>query len=74
MSVWLPPAHPLVSEVLVPMTDDIKTATDGRVSVRVLAVPLAPPSGQFDLVANGIAYCNGRAELYAWPFPHLRTG
>lgn len=79
MSVWLPPAHPLVSDVLMPMAEDIKTATEGRVTVNVLPAPLGPPNIHYDLAANGIAditmgvqnYTPGRfrtSELAEMPF------
>lgn len=79
MSIWLPPAHPLVSEVLMPMVEDIKTATEGRVTVNVLPAPLGPPKAHYDIAANGIAditmgvqnYTPGRfrtSELAEMPF------
>lgn len=54
MSIWVPTAHPLVQEVLLPLAKDIGEATEGRVTVNVLPAPLGPPPAHFDLVANGI--------------------
>ncbi|TNB48525.1 TRAP transporter substrate-binding protein [Martelella lutilitoris] len=79
MSVWLPPAHPLVSDVLMPMVKEIETATDGDVTVKVLPAPLGPPGAHYDLAANGVAdivmgvqnYTAGRfrtSELAEMPF------
>ena len=39
---WLPPSHPLVSEVIVPMTEKIAEATHGEVRRR----SCPPPSGR----------------------------
>ncbi len=52
---WLPPSHPLVSEVIVPMTEQIKEATGGSVVANVLPAPLGPPPAHFDFAINGVA-------------------
>ena len=52
---WLPPSHPLVSEVIVPMTEDIAAATDGAVTATILPAPLGPPPAHFDFAVNGVA-------------------
>ncbi|SEQ82220.1 TRAP transporter substrate-binding protein [Thalassovita taeanensis] len=52
---WLPPSHPLVSEVIVPMTEQIAAATDGEVSANILLAPLGPPGAHFDFAVNGVA-------------------
>jgi TRAP-type transport system periplasmic protein len=79
MSIWVPRSHPLVKDVLLPMTEDIAKATDGRVKVNVLPAPLGPPPAHFDLVANGVVdlaqgnqvYTPGRfktADIAEMPF------
>lgn len=52
---WLPPSHPLVADVMVPFAENIKAATDGRVTVNMLPAPLGPPPAQYDLAVNGVA-------------------
>ncbi|RPE66656.1 TRAP-type C4-dicarboxylate transport system substrate-binding protein [Pacificibacter maritimus] len=52
---WLPPSHPLVSEVIVPMTEQINEATGGSVTANILPAPLGPPPAHFDFAINGVA-------------------
>ncbi len=52
---WLPPSHPLVSEVIVPMTEQIKEATGGDVVANILPAPIGPPPAHFDFAVNGVA-------------------
>ena len=52
---WLPPSHPLVSELIVPMTEDIAEATGGAVTAQILPAPLGPPGAHFDFAVNGVA-------------------
>ena len=52
---WLPPSHPLVSEVIVPMTQKIAEATHGEVTATILPAPLGPPGAHFDFAVNGVA-------------------
>ncbi|MFC3061467.1 TRAP transporter substrate-binding protein [Paenirhodobacter populi] len=52
---WLPPSHPLVSEVIVPMTEQIAEATGGTVKATILPAPLGPPGAHFDFAVNGVA-------------------
>lgn len=52
---WLPPSHPLVSEVVVPMTEQIAEATGGSVTANILPAPLGPPPAHFDFAVNGVA-------------------
>ncbi|MCR8546199.1 TRAP transporter substrate-binding protein [Salipiger sp. P9] len=52
---WLPPSHPLVSEVIVPMTEQIAEATGGEVTANILPAPLGPPGAHFDFAVNGVA-------------------
>ena len=52
---WLPPTHPLFSDVVVKMAENITEATGGEVTTSVLPAPLGPPPAQFDIAANGVA-------------------
>ncbi len=55
LSSWLPPKHPIVAKLMKPWAKDIKKATEGRVTVRVLAKPLGPPPAHFDMAVDGVA-------------------
>ena len=76
---WLPPSHPLVAEVMVPWSNAVEEATQGRVSIEIMQAPLGPPPAHFDFAVNGIAditygvhnYTPGRfptTELAELPF------
>ncbi|MBN9889358.1 TRAP transporter substrate-binding protein [Salipiger abyssi] len=52
---WLPPSHPLVSDVIVPLTEQIAEATGGEVSANILPAPLGPPAAHYDFAVNGVA-------------------
>ncbi|WP_299818902.1 TRAP transporter substrate-binding protein [uncultured Jannaschia sp.] len=52
---WLPPSHPLVAEVIQPMTESIAEATGGAVTATILPAPLGPPPAHFDFAVNGVA-------------------
>ena len=52
---WLPPSHPLVSDIIVPWTQDVNKATEGRVVMELLKAPLGPPPAHFDFAVNGVA-------------------
>lgn len=79
-SNWVPTTHPIITDVIEPLKDDLEAATDGRVTIEVMPA-LGPPAGHFDLVANGVAdmaftvhsYSPGRftlTELGELPFGH----
>lgn len=79
-SNWVPATHPIITEVIEPLSRDLQAATEGRVSIEVMPA-LGPPPGHFDLVANGVAdmafsvhgYTPGRftlTELGELPFTH----
>lgn len=55
MSSWLPPKHPVVTNVMEPWAEQVAEVTEGRVKVRMLAKPLGSPPSHFDLAADGIA-------------------
>ncbi|NYT75723.1 TRAP transporter substrate-binding protein [Alcaligenaceae bacterium] len=71
VSSWLPPTHAVVADFLVPWGEEIKKATDGRVTLRILPKPVTNPAGHFDAVRDGLvditfvshAYYPGRFEL-----------
>jgi TRAP-type C4-dicarboxylate transport system substrate-binding protein len=76
---WLPPSHPLVANIIVPWTDEVREATEGRVRMEILDAPLGPPPAHFDFAVNGVAdvaygvhnYTPGRflaTELAELPF------
>ncbi|WP_376870699.1 TRAP transporter substrate-binding protein [Albirhodobacter sp. R86504] len=52
---WLPPAHPLVAEVIVPLTKSIAEVTNNEVTANILPAPLGPPAAHFDFAVNGVA-------------------
>ncbi len=55
LSSWLPPQHPIVTNVIEPWAAQVEEVTDGRVTVRILPRPLGPPPAHFDLAADGDA-------------------
>jgi TRAP-type C4-dicarboxylate transport system substrate-binding protein len=54
-SSWLPPRHPIVENAFRPWIERVREATEGRVTVRLLAQPLGGPPAHFDLVRDGVA-------------------
>jgi TRAP-type C4-dicarboxylate transport system substrate-binding protein len=54
-STYLPSQHPLVIGLFKPWAEDVKSATDGRVTVEFAAASLAPPPRQFEMVTDGLA-------------------
>lgn len=55
MANWLPPTHPLVTDVMKPYAEAVKTATEGRVTINIMQAPLGPPAAHFDFAVNGVA-------------------
>ncbi len=55
LSSWLPPRHPIVVGAIKPWAKEIAQATDGRVTVRVLAKPLGAPPAHYDMAVDGVA-------------------
>lgn len=53
-SNWVPPTHPVSTEVINVWADNVKKATEGRVEVEVIS-PLGNPPSHIDLVQNGVA-------------------
>lgn len=71
VSNWLPPSHPIVRDILTPWGEQVKAATDGRVTVEIMTSPIGKPPAQFDLIRSGAAdvgygvhgYTPGRFKL-----------
>lgn len=55
LSNWLPPSHPVVTDMIQPWADQVKEATEGRVSVNILAKGLGHPKVHFDIARDGLA-------------------
>jgi len=55
LSSWLPPTHPIVRDMIVPWTEQVKEATEGRVSIHVLAKGLGHPKIHYDIARDGLA-------------------
>ncbi|PKA44471.1 ABC transporter substrate-binding protein [Rhizobium sullae] len=55
LSSWLPPRHPIVENAIKPWAEEISKATEGRVTIRVLAKPLGSPPSHFDMARDGVA-------------------
>src|SRR5437773_11063837 len=79
-SSWVPPAHPITANMLVPLCDDIAKVTSGRVKCNVLPKPPVAAPQTFDGVANGLmdlsftthGYTPGRFALTEAPeFPFM---
>lgn len=55
LSSWLPPTHPLVSQMIVPWMEQVKEATEGRVTINMLAQGLGHPKAHYDIARDGLA-------------------
>lgn len=55
LSTFFPQSHPLYVQVLQPWVLDVEKATNGALKIEFSPSSLAPPPGQLDLVAKGIA-------------------
>lgn len=55
LSSWLPPAHPIVANMIQPWMDNVKEATEGRVEIKLLAKGLGAPPAHYDLARDGTA-------------------
>ncbi|MCB2100504.1 MAG: TRAP transporter substrate-binding protein [Rhodobacterales bacterium] len=54
-SNWLPPSHPITTKMIEPWAANVAKATDGRVTVKVLAKPMGKPPAHFDIAKDGLA-------------------
>ncbi|MFC6668751.1 TRAP transporter substrate-binding protein [Marinobacterium aestuariivivens] len=72
LSSWLPSGHPLVKDVIVPWTEQVEQATEGRVEIVMLPSALGHPKMHYDIARDGQAditygahgYTPGRFKLY----------
>ncbi|MDA4848572.1 TRAP transporter substrate-binding protein [Hoeflea poritis] len=72
VSSWLPPSHPIVRDMVLPWSEDVAAATEGRVTIQLLDAPLGPPPAHMDLAMAGAAditygahdYTPGRFTLH----------
>ena len=55
LSSWVPPAHYVVKDILVPWTEEVKKATQGRVSINLLPKAVGSPPQHFELARKGVA-------------------
>lgn len=55
MSSWVPQTHFVHTDFLVPFTEKVAEATEGRVTVMILPAPLASPPQHWELARNGVA-------------------
>ncbi|SEQ04198.1 TRAP-type C4-dicarboxylate transport system, substrate-binding protein [Amphritea atlantica] len=55
LSSWLPPSHPVVSQMIVPWTKQVEEATEGRVKINILAKGLGHPKVHYDIARDGLA-------------------
>lgn len=55
MSSWVPPAHYVVKDILVPWTEEVKKVTQGRVSINLLPKAVGSPPQHFELARKGVA-------------------
>lgn len=55
LSSWLPPAHALTKDILVPWAEAVQEATDGRVTHNLLPKAVAAPPATYDAIADGLA-------------------
>lgn len=54
LSNWVPPTHPVVTDIFQVWAQKVGAATEGRVKVQIIPALGAPPA-HFDLVHNGVA-------------------
>ncbi|RTE64830.1 TRAP transporter substrate-binding protein [Amphritea opalescens] len=55
LSSWLPPTHPVVSQMIVPWTQQVEEVTEGRVKINILAKGLGHPKIHYDIARDGLA-------------------
>ncbi len=55
LSSWMPAGHANVAGGIVPWTQEVEKATEGRVRINVLNTPLGKPAAHFDMAESGIA-------------------
>lgn len=55
LSNWLPPSHPVVTDMIQPWAQQVEQATEGRVKINILAKGLGHPKVHFDIARDGAA-------------------
>lgn len=55
LSSWVPPTHFIHTDFLVPFTEKVAAATEGRVTITILPAPLASPPQHWELARTGVA-------------------
>ncbi|MCP4491179.1 MAG: TRAP transporter substrate-binding protein [Gammaproteobacteria bacterium] len=55
LSSWLPPTHPIVTDMIKPWMAAVEKESAGRIKVNLLAKPLGAPPAHFDLAKDGVA-------------------
>jgi TRAP-type C4-dicarboxylate transport system substrate-binding protein len=79
VNAWVPPTHPLVADITMPLCADIEKETAGRVKCNLLPKAVVAPPQTFDAVRDGLAdlsftvhgYTPGRfplSEIAEFPF------
>lgn len=79
VNAWVPPTHPLVADITMPLCADIEKDTAGRVKCNLLPKAVVAPPQTFDAVRDGLAdlsftvhgYTPGRfplSEVAEFPF------
>jgi len=79
VNAWVPPTHPLVANITMPLCADIEKDTAGRVKCNLLPKAVVAPPQTFDAVRDGLAdlsftvhgYTPGRfplSEVAEFPF------
>jgi TRAP-type C4-dicarboxylate transport system substrate-binding protein len=78
-NIWVPPQHPIMTQMVVPLCQDMEKATSGRVRCNILPKAVVAPPQTFDAVRDGVVdlsfivhgYTPGRfglAEVAEFPF------
>lgn len=55
VNAWVPPTHPLVADITMPLCADIEKETAGRVKCNLLPKAVVAPPQTFDAVRDGLA-------------------
>jgi TRAP-type C4-dicarboxylate transport system substrate-binding protein len=55
INAWVPPSHPLVAGMTMPLCQDMEKATSGRVKCNLLPKAVVAPPQTFDAVRDGLA-------------------
>lgn len=55
MSNWLPPTHPITTQIIKPWIDSVREKSGGRLVIRTLPMALGAPQAHFSLARDGVA-------------------